>query len=260
MPERTSYAHGVPSWVDLSSPDPDASAAFYGALFGWEHVPPENPEQTAGYGMFALRGKLVAGVAPLMSADQPTVWSTYIAVDDADAIATRAREAGGQVLIEPMDVLDAGRMAFLVDPTGGTIGLWQAGSHHGAELVNEPGALVWNELRTSDVDAAAAFYGDVLGWTTQPWQEDGYQTWINDGDVVGGLIALGDEHPSEMPSHWSASFVAEDVDETTATARELGGGVLVEPFDAPPIGRVAVLSDPHGAMFAIVSQPTAADA
>lgn len=83
-----------------------------------------------------------------------------------------------------MDVLDAGRMAFLVDPTGGFIGLWQAGRHHGAELVNEPGALVWNELRTRDVEAAAAFYGEVLGWTTQPWADD-YQTWVNDGDVVG---------------------------------------------------------------------------
>jgi len=184
MPERSSYAHGIPSWVDLSSPDPEASAAFYGALLGWEHVPPESPEATGGYGMFTLRGKLVAGVGPLMSEDQPIVWSTYVAVDDADDVVAKARDAGGQVFIAPMDVLDAGRMAFLVDPTGGFIGLWQAGRHHGAELVNEPGALVWNELRTRDVEAAAAFYGEVLGWTTQPWADD-YQTWVNDGDVVG---------------------------------------------------------------------------
>ena len=254
MSERTSYAHGIPSWVDLSSPDPQASAAFYGALFGWEHVPPENPEVTGGYGMFMLRGKLVAGVGPLMSEDQPVVWSTYVAVDDADEVAAKARDAGGQVFIEPMDVLDAGRMAFLVDPTGGFIGLWQAGRHHGAELVNEPGALAWNELRTRDVDAAVAFYGDVLGWTTQPWEGD-YKTWVNDGDIVGGVTALGDEQPPEVPSHWSVAFIAQDVDASTAMTKELGGGVLVEPFDAPRVGRVAVLTDPHGAMFSIVSPP-----
>jgi len=204
--------------------------------------------------MFMLRGKLVAGVGPLMSEDQPVVWSTYVAVDDADEVAAKARDAGGQVFIEPMDVLDAGRMAFLVDPTGGFIGLWQAGRHHGAELVNEPGALVWNELRTRDVDAAVAFYGDVLGWTTQPWEGD-YKTWVNDGDIVGGVTALGDEQPPEVPSHWSVAFIAQDVDASTAMTKELGGGVLVEPFDAPRVGRVAVLTDPHGAMFSIVSPP-----
>ena len=154
MSERTSYEPGTPSWVDLSTPDPAAAKAFYGALFGWEAVDAGPPEETGGYGFFQINGKQVAGVGPLMDPSQPAVWSTYIATDDADATVERAKAAGAQALVEPMDVMEAGRMAFLAHPAGGMVGIWQAGQHKGAELVNEPGAFTWSQLHTRDQEGA----------------------------------------------------------------------------------------------------------
>ena len=159
MSERTSYEPGTPSWVDLSTPDPAAAKRFYGELFGWEAQEAGPPEETGGYAMFTLRGKLIAGVSPLMDENQPAVWSTYVSTDDADAVVARAQEAGGQTIVEPMDVMDAGRMAFVMHPAGGAIGVWQPARHRGAELVNEPGALTWSQLHTRDTDGAAAFLG-----------------------------------------------------------------------------------------------------
>jgi predicted enzyme related to lactoylglutathione lyase len=124
MSERTSYEPETPSWVDLSTPDLDGAKRFYGELFGWEAEDAGPVEETGGYGMFRLRGKLVAGVGPLMDPNQPPVWSTYVSTDDADAAVARARDAGGQVHVEPMDVMDAGRMAFVGHPAGGCVGLW----------------------------------------------------------------------------------------------------------------------------------------
>jgi uncharacterized protein len=164
MGERTSYAPGTPCWVDLGTPDLDAAAAFYGGLFGWSVEEDENAEQTGGYRQAKLRGKPVAGVMPLMQEGQPPAWSTYVSVEDADATTAKIREAGGNVLVEPMDVLDLGRMAVFADPTGAVFGLWQPGSFIGAEVVNEAGGVLWNELNTRDTEAAKAFYRAVFGW------------------------------------------------------------------------------------------------
>ena len=164
MSERTSYEPGTPSWVDLSTPDVDASARFYGGLFGWEVEAAGTPEETGGYAMFKLRGRNVAGVGPIMQEGQPPVWSTYVSTDDADAAVARAQQAGGAVIVEPMQVMDAGRMAFVAHPSGGYVGLWEPARHIGAELVNEPGALDWNELHTRDVDGAKGFYSALFGW------------------------------------------------------------------------------------------------
>jgi predicted enzyme related to lactoylglutathione lyase len=255
MSERSSYAHGVPSWVDVASPDVDASAAFYCGLFGWEHVAGENPEETGGYGMFTKNGKLVAGIGPLQNPDQPPVWSTYVNVDDADDVVAKAQEAGGQVAMGPIDVMDAGRMAFLIDPTGGFVGIWQPGKHHGAELVNEPGAFGWNELVTRDLDAAKSFYPAVFGWEPADWSEgEGpYTTWKVDGQMIGGLMEMDDRWPSGVPSHWMTYFLVENADDAAAKAEELGGTVAVPPFDAAGVGRIAVLNDSHGTPFSVMS-------
>jgi hypothetical protein len=257
MPERTSYAEGTPSWVDLSSPEVADSRAFYGSLFGWEaNAASDPPEESGGYEIFTLRGKRTAGVMPIMNPGQPSAWTTYIAVDDADATTAKARQAGGQVVLEPMDVMTAGRMAAFVDPTGAFIGIWQAGDHTGAELVNEPGCLTWNELSTRDADGAKAFYPAVFGVEPAAWdspRDDGYMVWNVGGSMVGGLIEMDDRWPAEAPPSWTAYFMVEDADATTAQAVELGGTVLVEPFDAPDIGRIALLTDAHGAVFGVMS-------
>lgn len=262
MPERTSYAQGTPSWVDLGSPDVAASAAFYGALFGWESEPAtENPADSGGYEIFRLRGKRVAGVMPLMAPDQPPAWTTYIAVDDADAVAAAAAAAGGQVVVTPMDVMDAGRMTCFIDPTGAFIGAWQAGEHTGAELVNEPGTIGWNELATRDPAAAKAFYPAVFGVEAAAWERENgeYTVWNVGGRAVGGLIEMNENWPAGIPSHWMTYFVVADAGAAAAQIKQLGGIVHVEPFEVPGVGRIAVVTDPQGAAFSIIESTMEAD-
>ena len=251
MSERTSYEPGTPSWVDLSTPDPDAAKRFYGALFGWQADDAGPVEETGGYAMFRLRGKQVAGVGPLMDPNQPPVWSTYVATDDADAVAARARDAGAQVLVEPMDVMDAGRMAVLAHPAGGIVGVWQPGRHTGAELVNEPGALSWNQLHTRDKEGAAAFYNAVFGWTLGDF---GGMPVFNLGENgIGGMMDMPPGTPDEVPAHWMVIFSVADADATASQAADLGGQVLVPPGDIEGVGRLAVLTDPQGVVFAVIS-------
>ena len=147
------YAPGTPSWIELSSPDTDAAAQFYGELMGWSATEPGS-EETGGYRMFQLHDKNIAGLMGHMQEGQPTAWATYVSVADADETAGKVRAAGGSVVLEPMDVMDIGRMALFADPTGAVFGVWQPKSFTGADLVNEPGSLCWNEVLTRDADAA----------------------------------------------------------------------------------------------------------
>jgi uncharacterized protein len=255
MPERTSYEPGTPSWVDLSTPDVDASARFYGALFGWEVLSAGPVEETGGYGMFTLDGKQVAGVGPIMQEGQPPVWSTYVATDDADAAVARAKEAGGMAAVEPMDVMDAGRMAFVAHPAGGFVGLWQAGRHTGAELVNEPGALTWNELHTRDVDGAKAFYAALFGWTAddQPFGDTTYTTLNLGENTIAGMMEMRPDVPAEVPAFWLVYFAVVECDATVAKAEELGASVISPAMDIEGVGRFALLADPHGTTFAVLA-------
>jgi predicted enzyme related to lactoylglutathione lyase len=254
MPERSSYPHGVPSWADVSSPDVVASVAFYGGLFGWEHVAPDLPEETGGYGMFALRDRLVAGIGPLQEPGAAATWTTYIAVDDADEAATRATELGGHVAMGPIDVLDAGRMAFVVDPVGAFVGVWQATRHPGAELVGEPGAVGWSELTCRDPEAAKPFYAGVFGWLAQPStiERGSYTTFDGESGPVAGLMTMDERWPDATPAHWMTYVVVADAATTAERAGRLGGLISVAPFDVPGAGTVAVLTDPFGAFFSIV--------
>jgi predicted enzyme related to lactoylglutathione lyase len=256
MSERTSYEPGTPSWVDLSTPDPAASKRFYGALFGWEAEDASGSvEETGGYAMFKLRGLTVAGIGPIMGEGQPTVWSTYISTDDADAVVARAIAAGGSAVVGPMEVMDAGRMAFVAHEAGGTVGVWEPARTIGAQLVNEPGAFTWNELHARDLKGASAFYTAVFGWVANEQDYDGGSyTMFNVGDApVAGMGGFPPGTPDEVPPSWLTYFAVADCDATVATARELGASVAMEPMDAPGIGRMAALADPHGAAFAVIA-------
>jgi uncharacterized protein len=255
MSERTSYMPGTPSWVDLGSPDLEAAAGFYGALFGWDVPKSENAEQTGGYRQAMLRGKPVAGVMPLMQEGQPPAWSSYISVEDADATAAKVKDAGGTVLVEPMDVMDLGRMAIFADPTGAVFGIWQPGTFIGAEIVSETGALLWNELNTRDTGAAKSFYGDVFGWSFEEREfETGAYTSLKVGEnTVGGMIDISGRAPDEVPPHWLVYFAVEDTDATVAKATDSGGSVALAPFDITGVGRIGILKDPFGAVFAVMT-------
>jgi uncharacterized protein len=257
MAEMTEYAPGVPDWIDLGSPDIDASVSFYGGLFGWDVPPSENAEETGDYRLAMLRGKPVAGVMPLMQEGQPPAWSSYVAVEDADATAAKVQEAGGTVMAEPMDVMDLGRMAVFGDPEGAVFGVWQAKSFAGAGIVNEAGALAWNELNTRDPEGAADFYRTVFGWEARPFgQGDPPYLTVHPGGAergVGGIMDVRGRLPDEVPAHWLVYFAVDDTDATVAKAQELGGSVVMEPTDIPEVGRLAVVKDPHGAHFALIT-------
>jgi predicted enzyme related to lactoylglutathione lyase len=254
MSEWTSYVPGTPCWVDLGTPDIEASAQFYGSLFGWSVEEGENAEQTGGYRQATLRGKPVAGAMPLMQEGQPPAWSTYVSVADADATAAKVTEAGGNVLAEPMDVMDLGRMAVFADPTGAVFGIWQPGTFFGAALANEPNTFSWNELNTRDTAAAKEFYSAVFGWTYEDMEVENVGTYTGlqvDGKSVGGMLDITGRVPDEVPAHWLTYFAVEDTDATLEKLKELGGGVNFGPIDIIA-GRFAVVSDPFGAVFAVI--------
>lgn len=254
MTEKTAHALGTHCWIDLGTPDQDAAGEFYGALFGWELKEDENAEQTGGYRTAQLDGKAVGGVMKLMQEGQPPAWLTYICVEDADATVAKAREAGAVIHVEPMSVLDYGRMAVIADPTGAAFGIWQPGIHIGADIVGEPGAMSWNELNTRDREAAKSFYGDVFGWSFEEKEyERGTYTIISlDDEGIGGVSDITDRVPAEVPAHWLVYFAVEDADATVEKAKELGGEIPVGPFDIAEVGRIAVLKDPFGAVFAVI--------
>jgi predicted enzyme related to lactoylglutathione lyase len=255
MSERTSYEPGTPSWVDLSSPDPEASKRFYTGLFGWEAQDTEPAEETDGYVMFKLRGRNVAGMSPIQDESQRPGWWTYVDTDDVDATAARATEAGGSVPVAPIDVVDAGRMAFIAHPAAGVLGVWQAYRHVGAQLVNEPATLNWNELQTRDVEGAKAFCTAVFGWKPDDQDFGGMTyTMFNVGDAaVAGAMPTPSGVPDEVPAFWLAYFAVEDCDAAVATVQELGGGVLGPVHQLEGVGRFAVVADPHGATFGVIA-------
>jgi predicted enzyme related to lactoylglutathione lyase len=294
MPQRDGYIPGVPCWVDVSEPDPEAALRFYAGLFGWEAedmMPPSSAGnyfiargEAASSSIFDTSGELRSGdVAAIRSiphgAPPMAVWNTYFWVDSADEAASKVRDAGGGVVVEPFDFLNACRTAVFTDPEGAAFSVWEAREHKGARLVNDPGAVVFNNLNTRDVEGAHSFYGSVFGWQTagigggaEGWTLPGYGDWLErehhpklrqqmaragapEGfeDVVGSIIPIADGQP-DIPPHWSVTFATADADATAAKATELGGRVLVPPFDAPwSTGtytiRITVIRDPQGATF-----------
>jgi predicted enzyme related to lactoylglutathione lyase len=254
MPERDAYAPGTPSWVDLTTPDLDGAKTFYTELFGWTVEDAGDPEQTGGYAMFYDHGRRVAGVGPVMGEGQPSYWSTYFATDDVDARAARVRDAGGNVLLEPMDVMSEGRMAVFAHPAGGMFGAWQAGNHTGAQLVNEPVSLTWNSLMTRDLDGATSFLEAIFPGMTARSQDFGgeaYTILTLGENGVGGVSPMPPGVPDEAPAFWNVSFAVADADATAGRVKELGGNVLMPPMDMPGVGRIAGLADPYGAAFSV---------
>jgi predicted enzyme related to lactoylglutathione lyase len=242
----------VPSWIDIGVPDAQAAADFYGALFGWEA--PEGPPETGGYRVAMVRDHAVAGIGPQQNPGHP-VWATYIAVDNVDEATAKVLTAGGQVIMPAMDVLDVGRMAIYADPQGAVFSVWQAGTHPGAQLVNEPGTWSWSELLTTDLEAAKGFYGDVFGWTADS-KGDGpvpeYVEWQVGGRSVAGMMLKPPMMPAEVPPYWGVYFAVVDADAAAARVKELGGTVIQPPTDIEP-GRFAVVADPFGGIFNVIA-------
>ncbi|WP_367324995.1 VOC family protein [Streptomyces sp. HUAS ZL42] len=237
---------GGPCWTELGTSDLAAAKRFYAELFGWRAE--TDPRQEAGgYTVAHLGDAAVAALAPLYQEEQPVAWNVSFAVPDADAAVARVAEAGGTVLLGPMDVFDVGRFAVAVDPTGAVFQLWQARAFPGAGLFNAPGSLGWVELMTRAPERAVDFYTTVFGWSVNASEQ--YTQWGIDGADFGGMVTMDDKFPHEVPAHWLPYFAVADVDTTAAAATDAGGTLLMEPTSVPDGPRIAVLRDPQGAVF-----------
>jgi uncharacterized protein len=255
MGERTQHTPGTFSWADVNTTDQEGAKAFYSALFGWQ-ITDMPAGEGVEYSMAAVDGKWVAAISPQpemqRDAGAPPAWNSYITVPDVDAAAAKAAELGATVHAPPFDVMDAGRMAVVQDPQGAWFLLWQPKDHIGAQLVNADGALSWNELGSPDLDGSAAFYGDLLGWTTEPMEGADPPYLIiktADGHSNGGIRPPA---PPGTPPFWLVYFATVDIDATLADVTRLGGTVLVGSTDIG-IAKIAVVQDPQGAVFALYS-------
>ena len=247
MGERTAYTPGTFCWVDLAARDPEAAGAFYAAVLGWGIGPSGGPE-TADYRVATVDGKSVAGIHRGRSGTP--AWTSYVSVEDADASAARAGELGGTLAMGPMQVLELGRSALLIDPQGAAVAIWEPGTMPGAALVNDPGALTLNQLNTHDVPAATAFYTGLFGWEIAQVVEDPIPYWgiHRDGWLNGGVMALQPGNPA--PPHWLPYFTVDDADAADASIVDAGGAVVVPVMPAGE-GRFLVAMDPQGAAFAV---------
>jgi uncharacterized protein len=249
MGERTSHTPGTFSWTDLATTDTDAAKRFYTELFGWEHDDQPIPGGDAVYTMLLRDGKAVAALFQGQEG-MPTAWSSYVTVESADSTAAKATDLGGTLMAEPFDVMDAGRMAVIQDPTGAVISVWEPHGSIGATFVNGPGALTLNQLNTPDPETAERFYAGLFGWRTEEVAGGDQPYWgIYNGDRLNaGMMQLAAD--AGAPPHWLVYFGSVDVDADAASIGELGGQVMVPPLDVPG-GRILVAQDPQGAVVGL---------
>jgi len=252
--KRERYEPGTFSWVDLSTSDAGGAKVFYGELFGWEFEDNEVPGGGV-YTMCHLQGDAIAAI--VQQDEQPGHWNHYITVGSADETTAKAKQLGANVIEEPFDVVEAGRMAVFADPAGAMFCVWQPRAHIGAQRVNDPGCFTWNELQIRDAETAADFYAALFGWETEPIEESGklvYVTIRNAGRTNGGIMPMTEQR-GDAPPHWLVYFTVPSSDAAVGKVRELGGEVLAGPLDLGA-GRIAVVSDPQGAVFALFEGET----
>ena len=260
MPETAVYAPGTVSWVDLASKDMEKAKTFYSKLFGWQPQTIEDP-QAGGYTMFMINGKQATALGPNQDENQPpAAWSIYFATEDAKKTAQAVKEAGGKVIVEPMDVMGQGTMAVFQDSTGAFFSVWQPGIHKGFEVSpGQPNTYAWAELNTRGIDKARDFYKKVFGWSSKispmgPGQPDYTEFQVKGESQAGGMEMT--MQPANVPPYWMVYFASTDVDASTKKVKELGGKVMVEPQDFPG-GRFSINSDPQGGVFGILTMKQA---
>ena len=263
MQESPQHKPGSFCWVELGTTNASAAKSFYKELFGWEYddspASPEMPDMI--YSMIKLRGRDVGGLysmpSDMLAQGVPPHWLSYIAVANADEAAAQAKAAGATLMKEPFDVMDAGRMSVIQDPTGATFAIWQTINHPGTGIDRELGASCWNELGTNDTQKAQDFYTTVFGWGTEKMPGPFEYTIFKAGDEsVGGMYKIVPEIMGPIPPNWMVYFAVGDCDATLQKATELGGRVLAPAEDIPDIGRFAILQDPTMAAFAIIKPAT----
>ena len=256
--EIEKYEPGCFCWAELATTDGEGAKKFYTSILGLTSVDMPMGDMGGAYVMLQKEGNAVCALfqmPPDMQEMTPfTHWRTYVSVEDADAVAKKAAELGGNVLMGAMDVFDAGRAAFIQDSTGAVVGLWQPKEHIGAQVFGEAGTLGWFELLTRDTDAAAEFYEGLLGWGTKLGSAGSggdYIEFVNGGQPVAGMLQIQPEW-GEVPPNWGVYFVVDDADGTMERAKEMGANPIMGPIDVEGVGRIYPLMDPQGGYFSIV--------
>ncbi|HSW88422.1 MAG TPA: VOC family protein [Candidatus Saccharimonadales bacterium] len=254
----TKYPQGTFSWTDFFSTDVAKTKSFLENLFGWTSQDMPTEPGKPDYTMFYLDGKVVAGGSPAFDPNMPSLWNNYVTVDSVDEMTAKAEKLGAKITMPAMDVLDAGRMSTIQDPTGAHLSLWQPKKHIGAQIVNTVGAMSWNELYTKDLEKAKQFYTGLFGWTYVIDKENQDYTVIkNNGRSNGGMFPITPEMGS-MPPNWMVYFTVKNIEESVAKVKELGGKVYLEPKDIK-IGKIAPATDPTGAAFMIIEMSVTPD-
>lgn len=246
------HAPGTVTWVDLMTPDIDGARRFYGEVFGWGFS--VGPAETGHYTMARVQGDNVAGMGQMPPGSPfPSAWTVYFGSADVAAAAAKIGELGGRVMFGPMDVMEEGRMVVAADASGAVFGLWQAGKHHGAGRIDEPGAMCWREVNVRDLSVARAFYTGLFGLEARPMPGMPFYETLHRGETtVGGIMRMDEQWPAEVPAHWMTYFAVDDTDAALRRVENAGGKVCVPPFDTP-YGRMAVVGDPWGATFSIMT-------
>ena len=262
MTANTTTQLGNPVWIDFGSNDFEASKKFYTDLFGWTFE--DGGEQVGHYNMIRKDGALVggamntAGMTCPEGGEIPSSWDIYLSVADVDATVERATGLGAQVIVPAGDAGPAGRFAVLLDPTGASIGLWQAGDTTGFEFTGQPGTPMWFELLTQDFAKSTDFYGQLVGFNpvrlTEPMDDDDnrYATNGPQDQASYGICDVAGFVPESEGSFWRVYFGVENTDHAVPRIQELGGKLLDGPVDSP-FGRIATIADPQGATFQIVA-------
>jgi hypothetical protein len=258
MVDKTKHDPGTFCWVELATSDSAAAKTFYTSLFGW--TADDTPGGGGVYTTLRKNGKAAAALYEPGPEQKgiPPHWNSYVCVENADDAAAQAKELGGAVMMGPFDVMEHGRMAVVADPTGAVFSLWQARSHIGAQVVNEPGAFCWNELYTTDPKRAADFYSGLFGWKREARHMDfgDYVIFEQEGTMMAGMMQIPKEW-GPIPSHWLVYFAVDDCDGAVDEARRLAANVTVAPMDIETVGRFAMLTDPQRAAFAVIKMKTA---
>ena len=256
MALKTSYTPGQFSWIDMVAHDANEAKRFYSELFGWNPVD-QDTQGGPPYTQFELEGKSVAGLGQMsdeMKAQGiPPMWNSYVSVADVQATVEKVTDSGGKVTMPPMPILHDGTMAYVQDPTGGNLGLWQPNQHHGAERIYEPNCLCWNELATREIETAKDFYCALFGWEMVdfPGNPTKYYVIHHEGAQIGGLLQMNEQWPENVPAHWSVYFSTADIHATVAKLKELQGKVHAEPFDTQ-VGPISVVNDSQGTHFYLI--------
>lgn len=254
MSTMTQHALGTFCWTQLLTTDEAGAKKFYSGLFGWK----DETETADGHPITILKksDKAIGAVMPLGPDQGPPSWTPFVAVANVDEIATKVRNGGGKVVMEPMTVNPNGRFAVFQDPTEAVFAVWQAGTKAGAEIVGETSSMVWNELITTDSGKAGSFYERVFGWKQDPMPMPGdpsraYTIFKQDATQTGGMMTATPEMHLTHP-YWMIYFAVDDCDKSATKAEQLGGKVMMKPTDIPTIGRFATIRDPQGAWFSII--------